>query len=398
MIELELMECLSENGGYRGVLQLFSRHVGTRMVLTDEIGLTLASADNGRDMGSPQLTGVIDLGDHAEVTEERGAYCWMGDKYALTRAGRTVGALYIDALTDTPPSETDLERFTLAVLTEKQKQQLIDQERSRHLDAFLFDLLYGNVKDSADAIAQGELWNLQLTSRYTIVALNIEGGSIDTADEENIDRLYRQFSADLTKHREQPLLLRKGAEIIWFKREEYPAVNEANADEAIRRTGERLLAKADRLFPDKKVLIGAGRPRENCTELFRSYQEAKMARELGDTSPSGRIIFYKDVGVLKLMNNLDVRELTEFYQDVFKPLFEAEEQTKEVLQTLKTYIDCDLDIRTTAETMYLHPNSVRYRINRTEELLGRNLGKFSNLKDIALAFDIASLYKMKGRL
>ncbi|MFF4796332.1 PucR family transcriptional regulator [Streptomyces sp. NPDC001276] len=38
--------------------------------------------------------------------------------------------------------------------------------------------------------------------------------------------------------------------------------------------------------------------------------------------------------------------------------------------TVVTYLNCDQDVRATAQAMFLHPNSVRYRLRRVEELLG----------------------------
>ncbi|MER6629115.1 PucR family transcriptional regulator [Streptomyces sp. NPDC000987] len=38
--------------------------------------------------------------------------------------------------------------------------------------------------------------------------------------------------------------------------------------------------------------------------------------------------------------------------------------------TVAAYLACNLDVRATAEAMFLHPNSVRYRLRRVEELLG----------------------------
>ncbi|MFJ2199018.1 helix-turn-helix domain-containing protein [Streptomyces violaceusniger] len=37
---------------------------------------------------------------------------------------------------------------------------------------------------------------------------------------------------------------------------------------------------------------------------------------------------------------------------------------------MAAYLACNLDVRATAEAMFLHPNSVRYRLRRVEELLG----------------------------
>lgn len=45
----------------------------------------------------------------------------------------------------------------------------------------------------------------------------------------------------------------------------------------------------------------------------------------------------------------------------------------ELFRTLRTYLDCDLDRRTTAEVLVLHPNTVSQRLRRVETMTGLNL-------------------------
>jgi hypothetical protein len=48
-----------------------------------------------------------------------------------------------------------------------------------------------------------------------------------------------------------------------------------------------------------------------------------------------------------------------------------------LLETLRTYLDSDLDVNRTAETLYVHPNTVRYRLRRIGELTGHDPQRFS---------------------
>jgi hypothetical protein len=38
--------------------------------------------------------------------------------------------------------------------------------------------------------------------------------------------------------------------------------------------------------------------------------------------------------------------------------------------TLRAYLDCDLSVPKTAERLFVHPNTVRYRLTKLEELTG----------------------------
>jgi sugar diacid utilization regulator len=48
-----------------------------------------------------------------------------------------------------------------------------------------------------------------------------------------------------------------------------------------------------------------------------------------------------------------------------------------LMETLRVYLDSDLDVARTAETLYVHPNTVRYRLRRIGELTGVDPQRFS---------------------
>jgi sugar diacid utilization regulator len=48
-----------------------------------------------------------------------------------------------------------------------------------------------------------------------------------------------------------------------------------------------------------------------------------------------------------------------------------------LMETLRAYLDSDLDVARTAEALYVHPNTVRYRLRRIGELTGLDPQRFS---------------------
>ena len=53
-----------------------------------------------------------------------------------------------------------------------------------------------------------------------------------------------------------------------------------------------------------------------------------------------------------------------------------------LMQTLRTYLDSDLDVTATAEALFVHPNTVRYRLRRIGELTGFDPQRFSGLVEL----------------
>ena len=57
----------------------------------------------------------------------------------------------------------------------------------------------------------------------------------------------------------------------------------------------------------------------------------------------------------------------------------------ELLPTLTSFLDCDGSWSACASRMYVHVNTVRYRINRIEALTGRDLSALADRVDFFLA-------------
>ncbi len=68
------------------------------------------------------------------------------------------------------------------------------------------------------------------------------------------------------------------------------------------------------------------------------------------------------------------------------------DERPEVMQTLQSYFDHDLDIMACARTLHLHPNSLRYRLAKIEKALGRSLRSPQTIADLYLALRAGELH------
>ena len=68
-----------------------------------------------------------------------------------------------------------------------------------------------------------------------------------------------------------------------------------------------------------------------------------------------------------------------------------QKQDTNLIDTLAAYFFHNEDINATAKTLFVHPNTVRYRLERAAELLDCDLGSTDQRFQIYLALKIASL-------
>ncbi|MFJ9711007.1 helix-turn-helix domain-containing protein [Streptomyces sp. NPDC101234] len=67
----------------------------------------------------------------------------------------------------------------------------------------------------------------------------------------------------------------------------------------------------------------------------------------------------------------------------------TDRRATDLVTTLRTYLDHDLNTNATAEALYIHPNTVGLRVRRIESLLGVRLTSVGDLTTLraALAID-----------
>jgi hypothetical protein len=72
--------------------------------------------------------------------------------------------------------------------------------------------------------------------------------------------------------------------------------------------------------------------------------------------------------------------------DCFSGLSEQERGV--LFETFQVWVDNDGSMRTVGELLFCHPNTVRYRLHRIEQLTGRSLSKPRDVAELCLAFEV----------
>lgn len=128
------------------------------------------------------------------------------------------------------------------------------------------------------------------------------------------------------------------------------------------------------------------------SELIKqSYAQAKIAhngRQNKETQDT--VIFYRDKGMYQLFNNLDQNELVYYCKSILKDLaYPEEESMLDLRNTLDAYLKNQSEITQTANNLFIHRNTVKYRINRCEEILGVKVDAPEESLNIRLALELS---------
>jgi sugar diacid utilization regulator len=128
---------------------------------------------------------------------------------------------------------------------------------------------------------------------------------------------------------------------------------------------------SERLLAGKPNLrVGVGRHVTNVFGVKQSFADAELAVRAFVRDKPNNIVRYEDLdfGTI-LLNEIPVDRLRPKLEAWLTPLHE----NPLVFDTVEAYFRCEFDVGRTARCLGLHANSVRYRLQRAEKLIGARL-------------------------
>ena len=140
--------------------------------------------------------------------------------------------------------------------------------------------------------------------------------------------------------------------------------------------------------------IGIGNNRSNSVDIFQTYQEAKVALGLGEMLDI-ELPFFSKLGLERILYNHDIKEVNDFYYQVLGKLIDEDKiNESSLIETLESLVKNQFDLTKTAEAMYIHKNTLRYRIKKIEEILNDKLTNIELRVNIIAAVKIKQLRKV----
>lgn len=147
-------------------------------------------------------------------------------------------------------------------------------------------------------------------------------------------------------------------------------------------------------FPGIRIHAGVSEKFSEAKNLRNAVNHAIDTLKLsGQKSDLVHASFYDDMVWYQLIRNVSsLKTLEEMSSHILKDLLLPE--NTDLLHTLMVYLSCDCSAKRTAEKMFLHSNTLHYRLRKIESLLHRDLKKNEDLFDVMLAAKIC-IYMQK---
>lgn len=165
-------------------------------------------------------------------------------------------------------------------------------------------------------------------------------------------------------------------------------LNESFCDKEVQRIADQLKEELQD-GGERRVVVGIGTVALHLRDLAKAYKESQIAIEVGKVFYTEECIFnYENLGIGRLIYQLPTTMCEMFLMEVFKknPIDSLDQET---LFTIHKFFENNLNVSETARKLFVHRNTLVYRLEKIKKLTGLDLREF----DDAITFKVALMVK-----
>ena len=151
----------------------------------------------------------------------------------------------------------------------------------------------------------------------------------------------------------------------------FQALKNAEDMESAHQLGRRIHEQIEAEFPGAQLIGGISGPARALTDWPASYDQALQAMQLGQRLKlTNQFVQFSSLGIYRLLYGLEnLPEVRRFAEDIMRPLAEYDEQNRgSLVKTVEAYFSHHGNISQTAESLFVHRNTLLYRMERIQEL------------------------------
>ncbi|UCZ54440.1 helix-turn-helix domain-containing protein [Bacillus shivajii] len=350
--------------------------VQEEVIVVDERGLIIAASDIERVSNFHEGAYKTLQQKEKFIITENDVHNLEGVKVGLNLPiildGRPIGVIGITGKSDEVVQFGQLiQRMTELIIQESFSRERLES-KYRGLETFIYEWV--NVKQlDRDFLERGEILGISLNLPRVCVLFEVNPHKLNQAEGRIIEREMIDTIRGVFNEDDQNIIVPWGQGRFVLVNNEEGRGEEAFLANLFHCQNE--IKKHYRL----ELFIGVGNVTKEPSELPKSYQQAKKA--LNASKKQHKMMFYDDLTLDVALAEITTDTKGEMVKRVLKPLMEDEE----LMLTLETYMKENMSLKSTADTLHIHINTLHYRLKRISEKTGLSLKKVENLVSFYLA-------------
>jgi DNA-binding PucR family transcriptional regulator len=383
----ELTELVLAAGGLEQLVATITRTLDCRVLILDrELAVLHASEDAEQAIDLADLksairsvehdAGISRLGVGEEVVVAPLDLAGERSAYVVVAAGETGGDGVHPGMN---------EAAVMAIGLELMRDRASAEAEARLTGGLFHALLSGDEVDAAVIARKASYLGYEFSGANAVIVVS--------ADPNAADGVNRRFSLEtciqraIRRQREQPTAVFERDDTIFVVISDPDEVSQTMIEEHTARIRQELAVSGR----SEGVRIAYAGPHRGIEGVRRAADEATYALHvLGVLRRDGKPQAFADLGIWTLLGSVgDTDSLVQFATGVLGVLIEhdAERQTQ-LIDTMRTLVECNFHYRTAAEALYAHPNTLRYRMCRIKELTGLDFADVDDRLRVELALRV----------
>lgn len=291
------------------------------------------------------------------------------------------------------PHENHLHTLTIEQATNVlsfalMKEHALNTHAKAIRNDFFLHFLDGTFKSQDEIINRAKEFSLQNDCDYICAV-----GKVDQADSHDSFTQRQQKSDYIFEYLEE-VIQQTAVNIHFFtKSDECILLFEAHQGLSYMKILKDIQLRMTNRF-NQTLSFGISNVIHSFVQVRAAYHEASESLSQGALSKRTNFIqSFQTRDLLELLRLIPEKELSHFYTHTFKGFLSIKPEEKEsLLQTLSVYLETHCQISETAKRVFVHRNTVVYRIDKCEEILGKDL------KDPETTLQLRTALRMKKLL
>jgi len=359
-----ITEAVESGAGLPDVVRAAARVLEASLVLLDRTGSVLAVAARSPADERSMLDGAAGV-----------------DTIDLRVADEPVGQLRMRARTQPGPALVRL--VTTLVASEVERVRAPARASQEASSAFLHAVLAREIVSGEDLIARAADLGVDLQA----------GGSILVA------RSHAHVPIEEGWRARVLAIAERGARAVVASTLTAPAEREVTAAEVVllvpggddavaKRAAEGVLRELQASLPGHSFALGRSRVADDPAELHRAGNEALLAVNVAEGDEDHPLLAFEQTGAYRLLLSAmseDPAELRRFYAETVQPLVAYDDQYEtDLVRTVEAFLENDGNVAGTAQKLFTHRHTIRYRLERVRELSGLDVGSTEGREKLSL--------------
>ena len=261
---------------------------------------------------------------------------------------------------------------------------LYSEKEDRELSKLFQEILTNNqiVEEARPQLMSA----FDVDGNFQVVLISVEGSDNFNA----IERRKIAFQIELCFEK-----IDSSYAFFWYDGYFVLIVNNLKADE-LKVIIDKMHKRAKKRIDDMRVYLGIGSQMKDLGQVYLSYKRAKAAILMAMQFELP-IVFFEDMGVYQILFSIEDKQiLIEMYHRLLQPLIDYDQKHHgELEKTLFYYLIYGESQITMAKNLYMHRNTINYRMNKIKELLNCQLDTFEEKVPYMLSYYIKKVLEEK---